>query len=97
MLEGEVVYSGFRHVRRLEWTDSSITVADRIDGSGAHVLERRLVWAPDAPELDVVPAGETEDGWVAERFFERERTRISVVRDETRLPSESTLELRLPE
>jgi hypothetical protein len=82
--EGRLVGAVGSHLRHLEWSREEVVIRD----SAAGRIESRLVLAPGA-ELDVDPQPTENEGWVSERFFERERTRILVAR------GERELELRL--
>jgi hypothetical protein len=78
-------------VRRIEWEGNEVQIHDRLEGSGRHRVESRLVWAtqPAGVELEVLGPGElqAEEGWVSERFGERESTAVSCLFTECELPA----------
>jgi hypothetical protein len=84
-LEATVAARGARHVRLLEWDANEVRVRDRVEGTGVRDVASRLVWAPGAAAT-AEPEARKEDGWVAERFFERVATRISVQHVRSSLP-----------
>ena len=98
-VEASVVLPGrIRHVRRIEWEGNEVQIHDRLEGSGRHRVESRLVWAPEPPpvELEVLGPGElrTEEAWVSERFGERVSTTAAAVFTELELPASLGFRLR---
>jgi hypothetical protein len=92
-VEASVVLHGrIRHVRRIEWEGSNVSVFDTLEGSGHHRVVSRLVVAPGAPEfgLSVIGGGSisVERAWVSERFGERVETVAHVVAAEQELPAQ---------
>jgi hypothetical protein len=85
------------HTRRLEWDGRDLHVVDRVGGRGRRVAASRLVWAPDAPRVELEPAGTDEPAWLAERFFDRVSTHASVRRVDAAAPIELAWRLRLPD
>jgi Heparinase II/III-like protein/Heparinase II/III N-terminus len=92
---------GVRHTRQIQWKPGGreVVVHDRLDGTGRHRVESRLVWAPDAPKVDLEPIGggeiSHEKAWVAERFGERSQTVVSVMCADVELPARVGFRLRL--
>jgi uncharacterized heparinase superfamily protein len=87
---------GIRHLRRLEWAGDELTIRDRVEGGGRHLLDNRLVLA-SAPGVEIEPLegdAQIEEGWVSELFGERTRTRVEVQRRLTSLPAESGWRVR---
>lgn len=104
------IAGGVRHRRRLSWSPEQISVEDRIEGSGRHVLESALPLAP-AIEIENGPvvraAGVAieatgpldcviEERWVSERFFECAPAPAVVARGELELPATLGWKLRFP-
>jgi Heparinase II/III-like protein/Heparinase II/III N-terminus len=88
-----------RHVRKLEWSGSDVVVHDRLEGSGSHRIESRLLWAPGAAEraeLAVYGEGERRDerAWVSERFGEKVETRATTVFTTRKLPTDLGFRIR---
>ena len=91
--EASVAARGVRHVRVLEWDAAEIRVHDQVEGAGVHDVASRLVWAPNVA-ASAEPESSKETGWVAERFFDRVPTRISVQHVKGPLPL--NLDWRIP-
>ena len=90
-VEASVVLPGrVRHVRRIEWSDDEVWVYDQLEGKGRHRVESRLVWAPDAPAVELNVLGgaplRAEEGFVSERFGERVPTSVASVGGDLELP-----------
>jgi hypothetical protein len=90
-LEASVVLPGrVRHVRRIEWNDDDVFVLDQLEGKGRHRVASRLVWAPDAPTVELNVLGgaplEAEEGFLSERFGERVPTSVASVGGDFELP-----------
>ncbi len=90
---------GVRHVRKLEWAGGDVVVQDRLEGSGSHRIESRLLWSPGAEErveLTVYGEGERRDepAWVSERFGERVETRSTTVFTTRKLPADLGFRIR---
>jgi hypothetical protein len=81
-----------RHVRRVEWTEDVVLVADAIEGTGERRIESRLVWAPEPPPLSVEYDGGLtpvlERVQLSERMGERVDTSASLVDVRLRLPAQ---------
>ena len=93
-LEGSVEWpGGIRHVRRVEWTEAEVVVRDRVEGTGRHRIESRLVLAPGASRAPIGALGPAavgiEPGWVSERFGERTSCDVLAVVGEGDLPIDS--------
>ena len=69
------------HVREVVWDDDELQLIDR---APAHALVSRLVLVPEA-RVKLDPAGGVEQGWLAERFFDRRATPIRVLRGDHEL------------
>jgi hypothetical protein len=99
VLEASVRHGhGVRHVRRVEWGGGEIVVRDQIEGSGIHLIESRVLWAPEAEDDDCELIGEgfaRESAFCSERFGERSVTAVSVRRTRAELPVEACFRLRL--
>ena len=90
-VEASVVLHGrVRHVRRIEWKDNDLFVVDQLEGKGRHRIESRLVWAPGPPAVEFAlhGAGEltSEEGFLSERFGERQPISIGAIVAELALP-----------
>jgi uncharacterized heparinase superfamily protein len=90
-LEASVVLPGrVRHVRRIEWNNDEVFVYDQLEGKGRHRVASRLVWAPDAPAVELNVLGgaplKAEEGFVSERFGERVPTSVASVSGDLELP-----------
>ena len=90
---------GVRHVRKLEWSRDDVVVHDRLEGSGSHRIESRLLWAPGAEErVELAVYGESErrdePAWVSERFGERVETRATTVFTTLKLPADLGFRIR---
>jgi hypothetical protein len=99
-LEASVHWSRrIRHVRRIEWAGGELVITDTVAGKGRHRLESRLVWAPEAPPVDVEVVGadrREEETWTAERHGERVPTAATVAFTESELPVELGFRIRCP-
>jgi Heparinase II/III-like protein/Heparinase II/III N-terminus len=100
-VEASVVLPGrVRHVRRIEWEPEAgeLFVHDQIEGKGRKRLESRVVWAPDAPDVELEVLGDAhatvEPAWVSERFGERVPTTAAVVLAERELPASLGFRIR---
>jgi hypothetical protein len=99
-VEASVVLPGrLRHVRRIEWTDDEVLVYDQLEGKGRHRIESRLVWAPDAREVELELLGGSgelseEQGFLSERFGERVAISIGSVGAELEFPASIGFRLR---
>ena len=98
-VEASVVLHGrVRHVRRIEWNDNDVFVVDQLEGNGRHRIVSRLVWAPGPPAVEFAlhGAGEltSEDGFVSERFGERQAIPIGAIVTELALPGSIGFRLR---
>lgn len=88
---------GIRHIRRVEWRDDEVSIADTVTGKGRHRIESRLVWAPGAPavELEVAGAAQREEqAWTSERHGERVPTTATVAFTDSELPVDLGFRLR---
>lgn len=99
-LEGSVrLHGGIRHVRRLEWDEHGVTIRDRVDGTGRHRVESRLVWAPARPAgvtADAFGADERdEEASISERLGERVVTHVAVADAMLAPPAELGWTIRL--
>jgi hypothetical protein len=98
-VEASVVLPGrIRHVRRIEWSDDELQVYDRLEGSGRHRVESRLLWAPGPPaaEVELLGPGELheEEAWLSERFGVRVPTTAATLFTELELPQSIGLRVR---
>jgi uncharacterized heparinase superfamily protein len=88
---------GFRHVRRVEWSQDEVAIADTVSGRGRRRVESRLVWAPGAPPVEVEVEGaeqREEEAWTAERHGDRLATTATVAFTDSELPVSIGLRLR---
>ena len=100
-LEAEVgLHDGIRHIRRVTWDreHGEVTVEDVVEGSGRHRVAARLVWAPDAPAVEVVLSDglerRDEPAVVAERIGHPAPTRATVAFTESELPTTLSVQIR---
>jgi hypothetical protein len=83
--------SGVRHERRIRLDGTELTILDRLEGGGRHLVESSLPLAPAAePQATATgsPPARREPRLVSERFFERLDADALVVREERSLPAE---------
>jgi hypothetical protein len=78
---------GVVHRRRIEWGESGLSVHDRVEGDGSHLVESRLPVAPEALTL-IEGDFEVEQGSWSERLFERRPLDVLVRRAAGSLPLE---------
>src|SRR5205823_14597453 len=99
---------GVSHRRRVSWSSDTMTVEDRLEGSGRRLVESTLPLAPSVnveqgssvrvDGVAIEPIGSlratVEERPVAERFYERLSARAIVVRGEVELPADLGWKLR---
>ncbi|MEP6893749.1 MAG: heparinase II/III family protein, partial [Gaiellaceae bacterium] len=98
-VEASVVLHGrVRHVRRIEWSANDVFVVDQLEGKGRHRVASRLVWAPGPPAVEFAlhGAGEltSEEGFLSERFGERQPISIGAIVAELTFPGSLGFRLR---
>jgi Heparinase II/III-like protein/Heparinase II/III N-terminus len=100
VLEASVAWrGGMRHVRRLEWTGSGVTVRDHVEGRGSHTLESRLVWAAAEPcaETEALDgrALRIEKARLSRRPGESDSVGVSILFETAELPANLGFAIRL--